>query len=455
MANFKLSPTNKPQLRLNKIKLTIWQRAIYNTVGSNQKKHILSKTIKHLDNYFEGIFWINENHKVSATLYIDNNGTSTISSLHSLKNKNNQERKWEQIEVVFGYINCNRTSKTFSIKLYETFQILQSNGALTKYKYQSSNCFISEKFDSDINSIKYNSIMLNSTVLSNWIPVTGFKENTDQSNNDVFIINQIYEQPKPIELFNSEELNIYLFFRAYSGSPNERKSYIREEVYLNIETIDSHHIKDLYLTKSMIERLISILLFTPFNSSNIEFKSTSGDYYKALNINKELRKGYHNSLDFMVFKENSEDIFTKWFEKQDSLNLFINNFFSVYGQNGVMIENKFLTYISVLENFHANNITRNCFLKNRLIYLLENSSIREHINNISLYAEKLKITRNYYAHLEERHQENSLTIDEIIRANQLIEIIIHEILLKEIGIDEYPITRTILEITEKINESLD
>ncbi len=38
LANFKLSPTNKPQLRLNNIKLLIWQRAIYKTVSYNLKQ---------------------------------------------------------------------------------------------------------------------------------------------------------------------------------------------------------------------------------------------------------------------------------------------------------------------------------------------------------------------------------------------------------------------------------
>ena len=48
----------------------------------------------------------------------------------------------------------------------------------------------------------------------------------------------------------------------------------------------------------------------------------------------------------------------------------------------------------------------------------------------------LKITRNYLAHLEEEHKEKSLKSEEIIEANILLEFVIREIFLREIGIIE-------------------
>ena len=415
--------------------------------------------MEHYNNYYEGIFWIpgNDNSKTIATLHIDDNGSVTITSLQSLSD--NQEngitvRKWNKIKVLFGYINCHNTSKNYSVKLYEVFQIHQSNGALTKFKYKSSNSFISPTFDNEISNLSHNSIMLNSNIISQWIPISGFNFDLNDDEDNIFRVNQLYEQPKQIDLFKNDNYSIYIFFRASSGYPVRRNSYIKEEVFLNIETTDSFELEELYKIKAIIERLLNVILFMPFYSTTVEFKTTTGTNYSALTKSKELVTGQNNLLEFEVFRNNSQEIFKNWFEKQDKLELFIKNFFSVYGQKGVLIENKFLTYISVLENYHKNNIKKEATLKDRLSSILRNSSINKKINNIDKYAEKLKITRNYHAHLEEKHEKKALNIDDIMKANRFLEVIIHEIFLQEISITELKIPNWLEELTLEISESL-
>lgn len=415
--------------------------------------------MEHYNNYYEGIFWVpgNENSKTIGMLHIDKNGNAIISSLQSLGENKEKEaivRKWDKIKILFGHINCHNTSKNYSIKLYEIFQIYQSNGALTKFKYKSSKSFISQKHDSEIGNLSYDSIMLSSNIISHWIPISGFNFEFNYNEDNVFRESQLYEQPKQIDLFKNDKYSIYIYFRASSGYPARRNSYIKEEVFLNIETTESFELKEFYKIKSLIERLLNIVLFIPFYSTTVEFKSTSGINYKALKKSKELITGLDNLLEFEIFRENSQKIFEQWFEKQIKLELFIKNFFSVYGQKGVLVENKFLTYISVLENYHKNNIKKKALLKSRLLYVLENSSINEKISNIDKYAEKLKVTRNYHAHLEEKHENKALNIDGIMKSNQLLEVVIHEIFLQEIGIEEFKIPNWLEELTLKINEYL-
>lgn len=414
--------------------------------------------MEYYNNYYEGIFWIpgNENSKTIATLHIDDKGSVTITSLQSLdsKEKGITPRKWNKNKVLFGYINCHNTSKNYSVKLYDVFQILQSNGALTKFKYQSSNSFITQTFDDDISNLSYNSIMLNSNIISQWIPISGFNFDFNGSEDNTFRVNQLYEQPKQIELFKNDNYSIYIFFRASSGYPERRNSYIKEQVFLNIETTDSFELEELYKIKATIERLFNIILFMPFYSTTVEFKTTTGTNYIALTKSKELSTGQNNLLEFEVFRNSSQEIFKKWFKKQDKLELFIKNFFSVYGQKGVLIENKFLAYISVLENYHTNNIKKKANLIERLSSILRNSSINTKINNIDKYAEKLKITRNYHAHLEEKHEKKALNMDGIMKANRLLEVIIHEIFLQEISITKFKIPNWLEELTLEINESI-
>lgn len=389
------------------------------------------------NNYYEGVFWIPEKEdcKIIGTLFIDENGDVTISSLQSFTTNDSFDRDWNKIEIVFGYINSHNKSDTYSIIIYDVHKIQQTNGPLAKYKYKSFKSFISSNYDNKIGSSTYNSIMLSSNIINNWIPITGFNFNSDIEN--TYKINQLYEQPQRIELFKNKDFDIYLFFRASAGFKSRRNSFINEIVFINIETTNSYEIDELFKIKTIIERLLNILLFIPFYSTDVEIRTISKTTYKSLKINNNLNSSLGKKIDFGTFKDNSQDIFSNWFNKQSDLELALINFFSVYGQKGVLIENKFLTYISVLENYHKNNIKKNgVVLKDRLKYLFENSIINAKIDNIDNYTEILKITRNYHAHLEERHKEKSLTAEGINKANVILEFVIREIFLSEIGLND-------------------
>ncbi len=407
------------------------------------------------NNYYEGFVWVpgNENSKTIVTLFIDDNGNVIISSLQPLKD-NDVNEKWSEIKVLYGYINGHNISKDYSIKMYDVIQIHHFMGVITKFKYQSSNSLISPTFDDEISNSLYNSIRLNSNIISQWIPITGFNFEFENNEDTTFKVSHLYQQPKQIKLFKNDNYCINLFFRASSGSQRRRNSYIKEEVFLNIETQKLFELDELFKIKTIIERLFNIILFTPFYSTIVEFKSSTGTIYQEIAKSKELSTSQSNSLKFEIFRDNSQEIFEKWFEKQDGLDLFIKNFFSVYGQKGVLIENKFLTYVSVLENYHKNKIKKDVFLKDRLSFILQNSSINAKIKNIDNYAEKLKVTRNYHAHLEEKHEKNALNVDGITKFNRLLEVIIHEIMLREVGVAEFIIPNWLDNLISEINESL-
>jgi hypothetical protein len=76
--------------------------------------------------------------------------------------------------------------------------------------------------------------MLNSVILNNWIPISGFETKPNVENKS-FEISQFYKQPEIIELFKNKDYEIYLFFRASAGFKSRRNSYINENIFLNIE----------------------------------------------------------------------------------------------------------------------------------------------------------------------------------------------------------------------------
>jgi hypothetical protein len=52
--------------------------------------------------YFEGIFWIpgKEEVKIISTLFIDEKGITTITSLQSLENDDNFAKNWTKLNLV-------------------------------------------------------------------------------------------------------------------------------------------------------------------------------------------------------------------------------------------------------------------------------------------------------------------------------------------------------------------
>jgi len=390
--------------------------------------------LNYYNQYFDGIFWIpgGDERKINATLFIDENGSAIISSLQPLEAETNITEQWGEKKLVLGYLNSHCDSKTYSIKLYDTYTFYQSIGPLDKIKYKSDSTLIASVYDSEIESNLYNILMLSSDKLNNWTPITGFEINTNIDKK--FEISHLYKQPDIIELFKNKDFSIYLFFRASTNFQNRRKSHITETVFINIEPIHSFEITELSNIRKSIERLFSLILFKPFLSKVIELRSKGGATYKVIKKMNELDNGIGKEINFEIFTKNSNLIFEKWYEKQKTLELGIINFFSVYGQKGVLIENKFLTYISILENYHKNHISKNGYLKKRLENLLNNSSLASQLKKVDVYAERLKITRNYHSHLEEKHKAKSLKSEEILKAIYLLEFIIRELFLRQIGI---------------------
>ena len=402
--------------------------------------------MKYYNQHFDGVFWIRgkSEQKLIATLFINEKGIGTISSLQSFENGKDITTNSNEIELILGYINCHFNSLTYSIKLYNAYKSHQTVGPLNKIKYTSHNVLISPVYDENINNDLYNTLMLSSNLISNWVPITGFKLNSNIGK--VFEINHFYKQPKSIELFQNEDINVSIYFRASTILTKRRESNISENVFLNIEVYNSFSIKELTRIKKSMERFFNLILFKPFISSIIELKSESQKTYKVIKKSNKLDTNLGKAIDFNVFVQNSHDIFSNWLEKQDKLELAILNFFSVYGRQGVLVEYKFLTYISILENYHKNHISKNANLKTRLEFLITMSSLNTKIKDINAYVEILKTTRHYHSHLEEKHKNKSLRSDAIFEANYLLEFVIREIFIREIGIKEKLVIPTNIEL---------
>lgn len=415
------------------------------------------------DKYYIGYLWLpsREEHRFQVSIYIDNNGNSRITSFEPIIYSEFEIHKssTQKIDCLFGHISDFDGKKKFSIKIYNMY----FNGSNTSlghhyfniYRYYTKKVFVSKELDLNVEENLFEYIQLNSESFFNWINISGITHN--ETDEEKFGLKINYNQPDEIPLFESNELKIYFYFRANYQWTNKKDFNLKEKPYLNIKAKVGKSIQDLFDIRKSIDRLMSIILDEPFLSSNVEISSKSRVNYKFLNIVDNTLHGLNLPLKFELFVEKSADIFTKWYEKQDRLNLILINYFSVYGQKGVMFENRFLTYASILENYHKNisnsNITTLKCIFQKYIF---QSSISKLVLNIERTSIVFNKTRQYHAHLEEKHEKKILNPIEINDANLILEFIIREILLTELGVsDGIDISDELKQSISKINKIVD
>lgn len=414
--------------------------------------------------YYQGYFWLPEKQekRFIATLFINDIGEAQLMTLNPIIEVDDKiyRASKEKVEVLFGYITSFEKIDNFSIKIYDLWNNKGNSSLgyhfLDSFGYYSKHVFIRRRIDEYVYDEEYSDLMVSSSKFREWIKVTGMEIKHGRTE-DYEVINH-YKQPKEILLYENEVKKICIFFRANHSYSIDRHQIIKEEPFVNIELNKSADIKSMFKLKQSINRLFSIILDIPFYSSEVDCRTNSKIDYKYLNKDNKSIHRLGIPYEYEEFIKSSDLVFENWELKQEELELFITNFFSVYGQKGVLPEIKFITYCSVLENYHKNRIRRNSSLKNRLIDLFVACSLSDKLNHIENFSEKIKTTRNYHVHLEERHKANSFESKDLFSINAILEFVIRELFLREIELNnsvniDHPLRKAINKINQIVGES--
>jgi len=385
--------------------------------------------------YYVGIIYnpYKKDTSINAIVYIDDKGIATISSINGLWD--NEYKPMDNISMGYGFIhNVEDNNKTYTIQLLDIIQISQNFSPLTKYRYRSNEILIAEGIDKNVwKNTCYNTLLLTSKSFSRWVKISGLKTKIKDLTN--FDIAQNYIKPETIDIFDNKEKSIQIFFRAQASAAYNREVYIKEQVFLLVKIKNLADKNETLSIRAKIDRLLILILDTPL-ISDMEMRNENGFYYKYLKPNHFYNeRDIVSPIDFEYFLNNSQIIFEKWFEKQKILDLFIRRFFGVFGRYGIFVEDKFLTYISILENFYKYKYKNKVNLKKQLLTIFTLSSLNEKIKDIDNYVETLKITRNYLTHSEEKHEKKSLSNIGMDKTNRVLEFLIRELLLKELSIE--------------------
>jgi hypothetical protein len=213
---------------------------------------------------------------------------------------------------------------------------------------------------------------------------------------------------------------------------------VNESVFFNIDFKKDISIDDIFSIQNIFERLFGILLSEPVCSYKVDITSKSKTTYRLLKKYNDTMSSNFYRVPIKTFLQNSESIIDKWLSLQQELDLLFRGFFNAFGNESLLLENKFLNFIAGLEFYYGERYEESLNLKEKLRNFISNSSIGRHMDDIDTYANKLKDTRHYFAHYEKKYKSKAFNSKQLLYVNNVLQIIIRELIVTELGIDDCP-----------------
>lgn len=404
--------------------------------------------------HFHGIFWVKLEHKVFGSLYIDNHGNCLLTTQQNIATANPNPRLsyFSKNQNIFGVITNHSENKSYSIKMINSFLRSSRIAVLDLFRYESNKCLLSNFNKENLTELNFERILVSSKLISRWIKTTGL--DFDYSIEHIHTYNHIYRRPEQIHLFTSF-FQIYVGFDYQINQPLKREARIKEDVSIIIDFNSKRSLSELDDVRKRFMRLLAVVHFSPMYNLTVKYSNPKSPTDYLLSRKENYHVAIEQHVKFEIFQNSSQDIISNWFEKYNELKEIIDAFFAVYKRKGVLIENQFITYISILEKLHklrvSDDITidnsndlgidRNgrtaVNLKDRIAFIFNKSDFFDN-NEIDLIKLLNKIikTRNYHAHLDESKKEDSFTSIQIPFINEYLEYFIRELFLVEIKLEK-------------------
>lgn len=416
---------------------------------------------------FYGKWWIpsKPQNVIYGTLYIDELGVASFFTIQNFDTTDNLNI-WPKIDALFGLVTSIDDNKDSSVKLFDLHKIKFSEGVLTKSNYSVSKALIGAP-NAKENGFLFNTLMFFSQSWNWWIKVNGLsiKLNGVKKKKG---IKSSYTQPDFIPLYRDDNFFIYIFFRGNYGVSVEHGFKILEQPFLNIDVKDSVDIKEAFKIKTDIERYFMVMWRARHLFNIFELRSSDGTQYEV--VGKYDNQSYTN-IDgrdtFSKYKRYSQKTIKKWFEINKEMNNLIDTFFFAFTSKDLDVYNKFLNYVFSLEQYHRirvkdrrplsakdermfNKVLKEVrgdsaswlkkILSNdreitfdiRLSELLSLHGSDENIRLTKITINKIKKTRHYLVHLDNKLKKDSLTPEELLDVNDSLILLFLGLLKKEL-----------------------
>lgn len=379
--------------------------------------------------------------------------------------------------TILGYSTDSNKITLTNISFKSSSQSLLDKENLTSCIFNVYGSVIIGNHYKEINDIQIQEIYYNFTGFSNFIIHKKMKR-------DVTIkkIKIEYENPENYNFYQNENF-IYEILFTYSTNLLGRNANIQLRDYLRIKSLKKIVYQEIL---DQLEIFNNFLIFFTNKRSNVtEIFSIDKSKTKVFYLNywnrkielPELNQGMAGSIICTLFEDKTKEYFKNWLELYNRQKSAIEKYFSILSNDKYYIEEKFLLYIQVFEDFHRNSakfinlmndddeyqekvksILENC-PKEYLEWLETELKIRNEIplgnrlhqlikifkriyevylniksNNKNIVVDKIVKTRNYMTHRSTESEKYAVKdLEELITLTELVKTFIDTIIFYELG----------------------
>jgi len=261
---------------------------------------------------------------------------------------------FDNFQQITGHVYNQNDKKDYTIELINVMQISGNYHSSSKFTYKTNEYLLAKGFLKPT-LLLFKDIYLSADILNDWIkPFGNIKE--EMSDKSEFNFSIEYTQPASFKLFVEDNLSIYCYFRgSYTWKMNRSGTAI-ESRWINLELKKGGALDEFHKLVSSLENLLTLLFNNQVKFTSTELKDTQDitytHYFAGRKDNFITNKSSKQGIGFDYFKSNSQIIIGEWIKKEEELRLLVNNFFTAFGNKTMYLENRFVAYLSLLEQYH-------------------------------------------------------------------------------------------------------
>lgn len=394
---------------------------------------------------FDGILTIKLQQEITLEFTTENsNYDNFIPSLDAmLSNMNNQIA----ISYISGIAKDKDTNKDTYFTLIDLEIIEYTSQTLSTFVLQAKRAITSYNIKS-LPNLKFESSMMKYDGLDEWADVYGFNINHTEKDSKRFNTTIEYEQPEPIWIEQSDDINFYIYFRV--TGPNwvdSHEKVIKQSVFLNVSFNNPKTLDELISLTNKLQDFFSFITYQPCkritHESRIKSKDTINHELFYVDRVKHINPIHKKDLMFTysAYKDRSTSFLSKWLELYEKYEISLTQYFDLKYSIDIHLTSRFITLLSVLEIFYYK-----CFnddvasLKLKLDGLLNQCpniiNLFSHVNGN--WAQQVVSIRKYFVHGKQdtNFKIENISEDNLLKYSIQLESLFRIHILIELGLSE-------------------
>jgi hypothetical protein len=419
---------------------------------------------------------------------------SKIKLSGTLKIKQNTQATLELIcpaNLITKFFNSNKISLTPQVDIicgisqfkYITLVNCRSIGLFGIFKneilFKPAIVFIGKSFNKD-SDILFKNISIDISYLDNWTNIikTDVQESTDNS------VKLEFKKPDSILVFFDKYFKLSICFDFNKNITETGDINLSSRPYLKIETEKEMHYDEFLQMLYLFQRFLVLAILEPIYPLSLKGTTKENEiveiFYAVFHDTPEITPKPDILFSLNEISEQLISCFNKFVDKKDILEVVFDIYLGTIYTKKIYVENLFLSLVFAIEAFHRRIIggvyqDRETYLKgiyNQLVEAIPNDidsdfknsllsklkygyqysmrkrliglirtlpiKIKDHLiqnYNNNQFVDAVLETRNYLVHYEKATNNNELDIRKTLNLIKRLRMLLHLLLLNEIGID--------------------